>query len=330
MIFNNNNNSGSTLALVFGTVLIAAIVEPCASAVAGTSLCACPVTANLAPCNVTDLVAADGASTCSASLDENGNLNENVRVNSNPKVSAFNLDGVRSVSGFIWVEGNAALANISMPDLVSVGRYFKVKAHTAGAVLSTMSLPKLEIITEYFHVESNTELTALDVPELNSTGGDFFVNGLTHETLKNISFAGLKSVGGKFDVQVMGSTERMNFDSLETIGTDMNIRGNQEIVELSFSNLKLVGNALLLDNNAALVQASLSALGSVGGAFEVSSNAELISLSIASLTTVNGKFVVNSNPKLATLVGNCNAANTSEDGEAPSSISTPPHSHHVQ
>ena len=233
VLSNYRSNSGrrdNTLPIVFAALLFVALVAPCASAVAGTSKCVCPVTAG--PCSVNNLVA-DTGFTCTNTLSADGALNENVQVNANAQVTALNFTGLKTVNGYLWVEGNTALASISMPDLVSVGRYLKVVTHTGGgAVLADVAAPKLVSTGEQFHLESNSELTKLNFSVQNRRG-DFIINGLTNAQMTEIVFESLKTVGGKFDVQLMNSLLQMRFGR-RTVTSEFNARGNGKLANFTF------------------------------------------------------------------------------------------------
>lgn len=132
----------------------------------------------------------------------------------------YMFDGVKNVTGFLWLESNNLSDVDGLNDLVSVGREFKLQDNK---LQNLNGLQSLETVNGSFSLRNNL-LTDID------------------------GLLSLKTVKGTFDLSNNQLTNLNGLISLDTVSGDLNLSGNNIRDYRGLSNLKDVGGLIYIDD----------------------------------------------------------------------------------
>lgn len=143
-----------------------------------------------------------------------------VELTSNTTVTSLTFRNLTAAGDATFVS-NTALAELSLPELASVGNDFLV---TGSSVLTVLFAPSLTTVTGNVLVGINILLPAISFPSLATIGGnaDFSSN----DVLVSASFAVLTTIGGNLDFSFNPALTSFSAPNwLPTDGTAINFTG---------------------------------------------------------------------------------------------------------
>ncbi|MBP6777121.1 MAG: hypothetical protein KA151_07685 [Piscinibacter sp.] len=210
---------------------------------------------------------------------------DDIYLDSQAKIAAFNASGITRVVGNLSVEldedpddggGGETALNATLPGVVSVGGSLSVQG----------------------------PLTALSMPALTEVGGSLYIDRIT--TPVSASFSSLRQLGGELYVSRNTGLGSMNFGQLKTLN-GLYVTGNSGLGSANFPQLESVGNdGLFVTDNIGLTSASFPQLASVlqahGGIF-ITDNESISSLKIgpALIAATSGGLFITGNAVLSNL-----------------------------
>ncbi|MBK6864844.1 MAG: hypothetical protein IPG91_15550 [Ideonella sp.] len=208
---------------------------------------------------------------------------DDIYLDSQAKIAAFNASGITRVVGNLSVEldedpddggGGETALNATLPGVVSVGGSLSVQG----------------------------PLTALSMPALTEVGGSLYIDRIT--TPVSASFSSLRQLGGELYVSRNTGLGSMNFGQLKTLN-GLYVTGNSGLGSANFPQLESVGNdGLFVTDNIGLTSASFPQLASVlqahGGIF-ITDNESISSLKIgpALIAATSGGLFITGNAVLS-------------------------------
>ncbi|HOG42930.1 MAG TPA: hypothetical protein PK560_02480 [bacterium] len=160
--------------------------------------------------------------------------------------------------------GNKVLSEVELPELISVGKTFRI---VDGRLVKSFSLPKLKS-SGFFQLAYNTDLEEIFLPLLESSEDGFSViynnslkslnaeniNNTKYILIKNnnflesINFSDITKVDD-LSVADNGSMQSISFPLLEEIAEDFLIKNNPLVEPFSFPELKKIGGKLNINDN---------------------------------------------------------------------------------
>lgn len=213
-------------------------------------------------------------------LDEILYSNDSILIQDNSSLKSISANLLFFVgfdfltAGDLYINGNTALTNIQMPNLISVQHSLIIK-NTAAIDLDGFS--SLEGIGSELNIADNPELLNMSFASLIRTGGDLLID----------SNAQLINLNG--------------LSVLDFIGGSLNIENNTEMVDVTLSTLNYIGNSsgYNLYNNPNLQGVDLPLLNTIYGTFFISNNSMLALVSSSVIHSED--IIIGNNDALTTL-----------------------------
>lgn len=162
------------------------------------------------------------------------------------------------------------------------------------------ALAGIEVVGGSLYVKGGA---TVELASLTTVGKDVMAAGV--ESLTTLTFTGLNSVGGSFDVYSNNMIETVAVSSLTYVGGDMKVEGMEGMEGVPAvtlpTGLKAVGGSLVLRHLPTVTEVTFNDITSVGGDLELASLSSVASLSFSNLMSIEGDLTVKGNAVVSTL-----------------------------
>jgi hypothetical protein len=209
-------------------------------------------------------------------------------LKNNPYLLGLSLDAFEHAAGGLYVSDNAALSNITLPEL----KYSGADIVLTNGATTTIDMSGLEATLGDLHVSLNDEgvpfsdLASADFGALEVVGGELFVSG--GADLLALAWPELVFVDGNLLLGAAEAVLDLDLPKLARVGGDLRLQNLDRLRSVELPNLIQVGGTLALTGGDRLENAHFPELVSVTELVSATQLPILQTLELPGLVTAGG------------------------------------------